>query len=106
MGDSIFVNTLKICLAICACQWAKSHILLSTIPSLPTLYVYFFITNTICHCNLNSLVFDLMTLKSNQFIASARYIHVFSLIVIRLLVPMIMRSNVIFAYIMSEVYEL
>ena len=44
-----------------------------------------------------------MTLKSNQFICSARYIHVFSLIVICLSVLIITRLQAIFAYLMNPV---
>ena len=46
------------------------------------------------------LNFDLITLKSNQFIGSARYKHVQILIVIHLSV-LTMRSRAIFAFIMS-----
>ena len=48
------------------------------------------------------LIFDLMTLKSNQFIGFARYIHVLCLMVICPSVLM-MLSPAIFAYIMSTV---
>ena len=47
------------------------------------------------------LISDLMTIKSNQFIGFARYVHVPSLISPSVL--MIMRSRAIFAYIMSPV---
>ena len=49
----------------------------------------------------DSLIFDLISPKSTQFIGSARYIQVLSLMVIHPSVLMIMRSQAIFAYIMS-----
>ena len=49
------------------------------------------------------MTFDLMTQESTQFIGSARYIHDLSLAGIHQSVLMIMRSQAIFAYIMSRV---
>ena len=48
------------------------------------------------------MTFDLMTQESTQFIGSARYIHDLSLAGIHQSVLMIMRSQAIFAYIMSR----
>ena len=60
------------------------------------------ITSYFCIHN-EPMTFDLMTQESTQFIGSARYIHDLSLAGIQQSVLMIMRSQAIFAYIMSHV---
>ena len=51
-------------------------------------------------------IFDHMTLKSNKFIGSARYIHFLSLIVIHLSVLMRIHSQAIFAYMSPMTFHL
>ena len=58
------------------------------------------ITGYFAYIRYDPLIFYLMTLKSNHFVGSARYIHVLSLIVIRPSVLLIC-SQAIFAYVMS-----